>query len=88
MKNPVLALLAVLLVPSLAAASSWAPAPFPEHAVPQIHPLPPLRQQAEEQQAWLAKRLTDVLPRLMREHGVEMWILSMREYAEDPVFFS
>ncbi|HSN85976.1 MAG TPA: M24 family metallopeptidase, partial [Thermoanaerobaculia bacterium] len=87
-KNPVLALLAVLLVPSLAAAASWAHAPFPEHAVPQIHPLPPLRQQAEEQQAWLAKRLTDVLPRLMREHGVEMWILSMREYAEDPVFFS
>jgi hypothetical protein len=87
MKNPVLAILAVLFVPSLAAAS-WAPVPFPEHAVPQIHPLPPLRQQAEEQQAWLAKRLTEVLPRLMREHGVDMWILSMREYGEDPVFFS
>lgn len=75
MKNPlVLAVLAIL----------W----IPEAAVSQIRPLPPLRQQAEEQQAWLKTRLTEVLPKLMREHGVEMWILSMREYAEDPVFFS
>lgn len=57
-------------------------------APPQIRPLPPLRQQAEEQQAWLAKRLTVVLPALMREQGIDMWIVSMREYAEDPVFFS
>lgn len=57
-------------------------------AGPQIRPLPPLRQQAEEQQAWLAKRLTAVLPALMREQGVDLWIVSMREYAEDPVFFS
>ena len=25
---------------------------------------------------------------LMREHGVDMWILSMREYGEDPVFWA
>ena len=48
-------------------------------AGPQIRPLPPLRQQAEEQQAWLAKRLTEVLPALMREQGVDLWIVSMRE---------
>ncbi|HBL26581.1 MAG TPA: Xaa-Pro aminopeptidase, partial [Acidobacteria bacterium] len=57
-------------------------------AEPQIRPLPSLRQQAEEQQAWLAERLTRVLPALMREQGVDLWIVSMREYAEDPVFFS
>ena len=28
------------------------------------------------------------LPALMREHGVEMWILSMQEYGEDPVFWA
>ena len=55
---------------------------------PQIRPLPSLREQAREQQAWLAKRLKEVLPKIMREHGVDLWILSMREYAEDPVFFS
>jgi hypothetical protein len=54
----------------------------------EIRPLPPLRQQAEEQQAWLSKRLTEVLPALMREQGIDLWIVSMREYAEDPVFFS
>ncbi len=59
-----------------------------ETPVPQIRPLPSLREQAGEQQAWLAKRLTEVLPKIMREHGIDLWILSMREYAEDPVFFS
>lgn len=38
----------------------------------EIRPLPPLRQQAEEQQAWLKKRLTEVLPTLMREQGVDL----------------
>ena len=53
-----------------------------------LQPLPTLREQAAEQQAWLAKRLTEILPGLMRENGVDLWILSMQEYAEDPVFFS
>ncbi|MBI4540581.1 MAG: M24 family metallopeptidase [Gemmatimonadetes bacterium] len=69
-------------------ASGQAPPYVPSAAVPQIHPLPSLREQAAEQQRWLEKRLTEVLPRVMREHGVEMWVLSMREYAEDPVFWS
>ena len=47
-----------------------------------------LRQQAERQQRWLAQRLDSVLPRLMRQHGVDMWIIPMREYNEDPVFSS
>jgi hypothetical protein len=52
------------------------------------NPLPNLREQAEVQQEWLTMRLEDVLPALMREHGVDMWIVSMREYNEDPVFSS
>jgi Xaa-Pro aminopeptidase len=40
------------------------------------------------QQAWTEQRLETVLPKLMREYGVDMWVLSMREYAEDPVFHS
>ena len=54
----------------------------------QSPPLGTLREQADLQQAWLTARLTTVLPRLMREHGVSMWILPMREYNEDPVFWS
>jgi Xaa-Pro aminopeptidase len=51
-------------------------------------PLPPLREQAETQQQWLKLRLERVLPKLMRRHGVAMWLVICREYNEDPVFFS
>jgi len=45
-----------------------------------------LRQQAEVQQAWLKERLEVNLPKVMRAHGVDMWVVAMREYNEDPVF--
>lgn len=50
--------------------------------------LPSLREQARIQQEWLKIRLETVLPKLMRENGVQMWIVPMREYNEDPVFSS
>ncbi len=50
------------------------------------HPLGTLREQATLQQGWLKDRLDSVLPNLMREYGVDMWVLAMREYNEDPVF--
>src|SRR4029077_1238722 len=51
-------------------------------------PFGTLRDQAVEQQKWLEQRMTTVLPALMRKHGVEMWVIPMREYNEDPVFSS
>lgn len=54
----------------------------------QVPSLPPLRQQAAMQQEWLRLRLERHLPALMRRHGVQMWIVACREYAEDPAFFS
>jgi len=51
-------------------------------------PLPALREQAAIQQEWLKIRLDRVLPQLMRENNVQMWIVDMREYNEDPVFSS
>ncbi|MCI0708505.1 MAG: aminopeptidase P family protein [Ignavibacteriae bacterium] len=53
-----------------------------------INPLPSLREQAAIQQEWLRIRLERVLPKLMRENDVQMWIIPMREYNEDPVFSS
>ncbi|HSR40512.1 MAG TPA: M24 family metallopeptidase, partial [Longimicrobiales bacterium] len=89
---PVLAAVttAVALAAAVAPVSvvSQEPVFVPPEAPPRIHPLPPLREQAEERLAWTRARLDRVLPRLMEEYGVEMWILSMREYAEDPVFWS
>ena len=52
------------------------------------HPLGTLREQAALQQEWLRYRLDSVLPRLMRQYGIRMWIVPMREYNEDPVFWS
>ena len=49
-------------------------------------PFGTVRDQARLQQQWLKERLETVLPMLMREHGVEMWVVPMREYNEDPVF--
>jgi len=63
--------------------------PIPQVVVGQELPtLPPLREQAAVQQAWLKTRLEKVLPGLMRENGVDMWVVICREYNEDPVFFS
>ncbi len=49
-------------------------------------PFGTLREQAKVQQTWLEERLNTNLPMLMRKHGVDMWVLAMREYNEDPVF--
>jgi hypothetical protein len=68
--------------------SAQAPVAVPADAPARYHPLPPVREQAAEMQSWLERRLEDVLPGLMSEYDVDMWILSMREYGEDPVFWS
>jgi len=51
-------------------------------------PFGSLREQAVMQQAWLKKRLDTFLPALLRKHGIDMWLVPMREYNEDPVFSS
>lgn len=51
-------------------------------------PFGTLREQATMQQAWLKQRLDTFLPALMRTHGIDMWVVPMREYNEDPVFSS
>src|SRR5688572_10430093 len=51
-------------------------------------PFGTLREQAEIQQRWLQQRMDSVLPAIMRRHGVEMWVVPMREYNEDPTFTS
>lgn len=57
-------------------------------AAAQPRPFGTLKAQAELQQRWLERRLTVVLPALMRKYGIDMWVVPMREYNEDPVFSS
>jgi Xaa-Pro aminopeptidase len=49
-------------------------------------PFGTLREQSAMQHEWLRKRLDTFLPALMRKHGIDMWVVPMREYNEDPVF--
>ena len=45
-----------------------------------------VRQQADLVHRITAKRLDTLLPRMMRETGLDMWILSCNEDALDPIF--
>lgn len=56
-----------------------------EQAAPAMPPILPLREQAKWIDANLRERLDTIVPALMREQGVQMWILAAREYFEDPV---
>lgn len=84
-----------VLAGAMAALLLLLPAPMPSGpllGVPELaaqdRPFGTLREQAVVQQEWLGLRLERVLPRLMREQGVDMWIIPSREYNEDPVFGS
>ena len=48
----------------------------------------PHRDRVEPFNRMLEERLHELLPRLMRETGIDMWLVINREYNEDPVFFS
>lgn len=61
---------------------------LPSDAQAQQRPFGTLREQAALQQAWLERRLKTVLPAVMRRHGVDAWVIPMREYNHDPMFSS
>ena len=71
----------------LAAPIGAQPGPHLPNADPR-HPLGTQREWASLQQEWLRLRMERTLPALMRRDSIDMWILPMREYNEDPVFSS
>ena len=60
----------------------------PLQAQEPARPFGTLKEQAERQQQWLQERLTTTLPALMKKHAIDLWVVPMREYNEDPVFSS
>jgi len=46
------------------------------------------RERVEPENDMLGDRLENLLPRLMAETGIDMWLVLNREYAEDPVYFT
>lgn len=60
-----------------------------ERAVtPGAHTVLPPRDRIEPENRMLVDRLDNLLPRLMTETGIDMWLVLNREYAEDPVYFT
>ena len=46
------------------------------------------RDRVEPENRMLRERLDTLLPRLMRDADLDMWVVIAREYAEDPVYFT
>jgi Xaa-Pro aminopeptidase len=90
MRLPVIVALAVLASPAYAQ-----PIAFPvtkgtrtsgSVAADTLRPFGTLREQAFRMQKWLELRMERTLPALMRRDKIDMWVVPMREYNEDPVF--
>lgn len=45
----------------------------------------PMRERAEVIDGWLMTRFETIVPALMRENNIDMWVIIGREYNEDPV---
>ncbi len=87
------AVLAALLLPAVAVLAA-APADSPEpsqgrriESAADYAVLPP-HERVETENRILTERLEHLLPALMSETGLDMWVVINREYAEDPVYFT
>ncbi len=66
-------------------------APLPTATVQAQDQMPvilPMRERAAVIDAWLKERLDTIVPEIMRRNDIDMWIVSAREYNEDPVIRS
>lgn len=77
--------LAMTMMHAPAAAATYVPDQGEASMSPAMPAIMPLRDRAQLHDAWLRERFDTVLPQLMRENGIDMWVLVAREYLEDPV---
>lgn len=72
-----------------AAAQSVLPPILPmtdiEQAAPEMPPILPMRDRADVIDRILAERLDAIIPAIMHEQGIDLWLLMSREYFEEPV---
>ncbi|MFY8076383.1 MAG: M24 family metallopeptidase [Sphingorhabdus lacus] len=59
-----------------------------EAQAPSLPPILNPRERAEIENRILAERLDSIIPAIMREQGIDMWLLVAREYFEEPVVAS
>ncbi|MBA7619647.1 hypothetical protein ES703_26986 [subsurface metagenome] len=48
----------------------------------------PVRERAKIQNDWLKWRFENILPGIMRDAGIDLWLIINREYNEDTVYFT
>lgn len=82
------ALLAALIAGPLAAAPMPLAMRETEAAAPTVPPIPSARDRAATENRILAERLDAIIPAIMREQGIDLWLLVAREYFEEPVVAS
>lgn len=80
------------LLAALAAAPALADTPLPmsetEQAAPALPRILAPRERAEVENRILAERLDTIIPAIMREQGIDLWLMMAREYFEEPVVAS
>lgn len=77
-----------LAAPAAAADAPMLPLSEAEEAAPALPQILPARDRAEVIDRILAERLEIIIPQIMREAGIDMWVLMAREYFEEPVVAS
>ena len=82
------ALFAALIARPGAAAPTPAPVSEAHEQSPAMPPIRNARDRAITENRILAERLDTIIPAIMREQGIDLWLLVAREYFEEPVVAS
>ncbi len=64
------------------------PLPAQGRVISSLPAILPERGRVEPVNRMLSDRLDNLLPKLMREAGIDMWVIINREYVEDPVYLT
>ena len=83
-----LAMLAAAVGPATAAVSAPIVMRETEVQAPALPPILNARERAATENRILAARLDTIIPAIMREQGVDLWLMVAREYFEEPVVAS
>lgn len=76
------------LILLFAAATTVTPEPEQGRVIAKVGGVLPERARADAVNRMLKERLETLLPVVMREAGLDMWVVINREYAEDPVYLT
>jgi hypothetical protein len=86
--RPTLTLALALASAVPVAAEVSKPLPAQGRVISAVPAILPERGRVEPVNRILSDRLDNLLPRLMRETGIDMWVVINREYVEDPVYLT